>query len=97
MSGNENVGEPGRTRTSNPLVTPEMLCSWFFMHFLVSCITVFYGVRQGFVPKLGPNFFLRQADERQVRPVRALVALHQLAKHPGCLSFGVPPARSTFC
>jgi hypothetical protein len=26
------------------------------MHFLASCITVFYGVRQGFVPKLVPNF-----------------------------------------
>ena len=33
-------GEPGRTRTSNPLLNPEMLCSWFFKHFLASCITV---------------------------------------------------------
>jgi hypothetical protein len=49
------IGEPGRTRTSNPLLTPEMLCSWFFMHFLASCVTVIYGVRQGFVPQVVPN------------------------------------------
>ena len=33
-------GEPGRTRTCNPLLNPEMLCSWFFKHFLASCLTV---------------------------------------------------------
>src|SRR5215471_7047285 len=52
----KNNGEPGRTRTCNPLLTPEMLCSWFFMHFLASCITVLHGVRKGFVPKVVPNF-----------------------------------------
>lgn len=48
-------GEPGRTRTCNPLLNPEMLCSWFFKHFLASYITVFHGVWQGFVPKLVPR------------------------------------------
>ncbi len=33
-------GEPGRTRTSNPLLVPEMLCSCLFKHFLASRITV---------------------------------------------------------
>jgi hypothetical protein len=28
------------TRTFNPLLNPEMLCSWFFKHFLASSITV---------------------------------------------------------
>ena len=46
-------GEPGRTRTSNPLLIPETLCSWFFKHFLASCITVFHGVWHGFVPRAG--------------------------------------------
>jgi hypothetical protein len=39
-SGEANIlktsGEPGRTRTCNPLLNPEMLCSWFFKHFLAS-------------------------------------------------------------
>src|SRR6516162_5074331 len=48
------VSEPGRTRTCNPLLNPEMLRSWLFKHFLASCITVFDGVRQGFVPKVVP-------------------------------------------
>jgi hypothetical protein len=29
-------GEPGRTRTSNPLLHPETLYSWLFKHFLAS-------------------------------------------------------------
>jgi hypothetical protein len=29
-------GEPGRTRTCNPLLNPEMLSSWFFKNFLAS-------------------------------------------------------------
>jgi hypothetical protein len=33
-------GEPGRTRTCNPLLNPEMLCSWFLKHFLASSIIV---------------------------------------------------------
>jgi hypothetical protein len=52
----ENTGEPGRTRTCNPLLHPEMLCSWLFKHFLASCITVLHGVQHGFVPKLVPIF-----------------------------------------
>src|SRR6516225_8311362 len=48
------VGEPGRTRTCNPLLNPEMLCSSFFKHFLASHIMVFDGVRRGFVPKVVP-------------------------------------------
>jgi len=52
LSGNS--GEPGRTRTSNPLLNPEMLCSWFFKHFLASQIMVFDGVGRGFVPKVVP-------------------------------------------
>src|SRR5437016_4565839 len=51
-----NDGEPGRTRTSNPLLSPETLCSWLFLHFHASCITVSHGVWQGFVPKLVPRF-----------------------------------------
>jgi hypothetical protein len=47
-------GEPGRTRTCNPLLNPEMLCSWLFKHFLASYLTVLGGVRQGFVPKVVP-------------------------------------------
>jgi len=42
-------------RTCNPLLNPEMLCSWFFKHFLASYITVFHGVWQGFVPRLVPR------------------------------------------
>jgi hypothetical protein len=49
-------GEPGRTRTCNPLLNPEMLCSWFFKHFLASYMTVLHGVRHGSVPKLVPRF-----------------------------------------
>ncbi|HZV90122.1 MAG TPA: hypothetical protein VFF95_21400 [Candidatus Binatus sp.] len=49
-------GEPGRTRTSNPLLYPEMLCSWLFKHFFASYITVLHGVRQGFVLKPVPRF-----------------------------------------
>ena len=52
----ERSGEPRRTRTSNPLITPETLCSWLFLHFLARCTTVFHGVWQGFVPKVVPNF-----------------------------------------
>src|ERR1700728_406282 len=37
-------GEPGRTRTSNPLISPESLCSWLFLHFLARRSTVFDGV-----------------------------------------------------
>jgi len=48
------TGEPGRTRTFNPLLVPEILCSWLFKHFLASYITVFHGVRQSFVPKVVP-------------------------------------------
>jgi hypothetical protein len=33
----EIIGEPGRTRTCNPLLIPETLCSWFCKHFLASC------------------------------------------------------------
>src|SRR5262249_14325912 len=28
------TGEPLRTRSCNPLLNPEALCSWFFKHFL---------------------------------------------------------------
>src|SRR5215467_4342403 len=48
-------GEPGRTRTCNPLLNPEILCSWLSKHFLASSITVFDGVRHGFVPKVVPK------------------------------------------
>src|SRR5439155_24197153 len=51
-----NSGEPGRSRTSNPLLNPETLCSWLFLHFHASCITVSHGVWRGFVPKLVPRF-----------------------------------------
>jgi hypothetical protein len=49
-------GEPGRTRTCNPLLHPEMLCSWFFKHFFASHITIWHCVRHGSVPKLVPRF-----------------------------------------
>ena len=52
----KKLGEPGRTRTSNPLLDQKMLSSWLFKHFLVSYITVYGGVRQGSVPKLVPTF-----------------------------------------
>ena len=39
-----------------PLLNPEMLCSWFFKHFLASYITFSDGVRHGFVPRLVPRF-----------------------------------------
>ena len=55
-SDSERSGEPGRTRTSNPLLNPETLSSWLFLHFHASCITVFEGVWQGFVPKVVPRF-----------------------------------------
>jgi hypothetical protein len=51
----KNNGDPGRTRTCNPLLNPEMLCSWFFKHFLASYITILHGVRHGSVPKLVPR------------------------------------------
>jgi hypothetical protein len=51
----EKISEPGRTRTCNPLMTPELLCSWLFKHFLASSITVYWGLRQGSVPRLVPS------------------------------------------
>jgi hypothetical protein len=38
------------------LLNLETLCSWLFLHFRASCITVFHGVWQGFVPKVVPRF-----------------------------------------
>jgi hypothetical protein len=36
----ESLTVPYRdVRTSNPLLDPEMLCSWLFKHFLASYIT----------------------------------------------------------
>jgi hypothetical protein len=51
-------GEPGRTRTYNPLITPETLSSWLFLHFLACCRTVLEGVLGGFVPKDVPSLNL---------------------------------------
>jgi len=48
----ELFGGPRRTRTCNPLMIPETLCSWFVLQFPVSCIIVLGGVWRGFVPKL---------------------------------------------
>jgi hypothetical protein len=41
-----------RFRTSGFIDRQETLCSWLFLHFRASYITVFHGVWQGFVPKL---------------------------------------------
>jgi Phage integrase family len=48
-------GEPGRTRTYNPLISAETLCSWLFLHFLARRSTVFDGVWR----VLFLNLFLR--------------------------------------
>jgi len=29
----KTLGEPGSTRTCNPLLNPEMLCGWVFKHY----------------------------------------------------------------
>ena len=50
-------------RTFSPLLNLETLCSWFFKHFLASCIAVFHGVWPGFVPELVPRF--RQPSKRR--------------------------------
>jgi len=63
----KGLGEPGRTRTSNPLLNPETLSSWLFLHFHASSITVFEGVWQGFVPKVVPRFV---ADRLRIRVQR---------------------------
>ena len=42
--------------SSNPLMTPKMVSSWLFLHFLARSSTVFDGVWRGFVPKFVPLF-----------------------------------------
>src|SRR5271169_316141 len=48
-------GEPGRTRTYNPLITPETLCSWLFLHFLACSSTVLGGIWRVLFPDLCLN------------------------------------------
>lgn len=54
IDGKERSAE--QAGTWNPLLNPETLSSWLFLHFHASCITVFEGVWQGFVPKVVPRF-----------------------------------------